>query len=233
MAMRAPSLPSIRQRVTHTLLVISLLWGLLIAFCLGAMLSGMIVQDSTLRLGRRYGVTLALESVLLLAAIPLFKQQQIIGALLAAMACGVQNAMATTYSGAIIRTSHVSGMFTDLGITIGHAIRGMAVDQRRLWLCLVIISAFLAGGVIGALAFTAFDYRALYLPALITGTTDLPEGSTFKIANDYNLGFRYARMFLDEEMDPYLQMDIEVLHTDPAARPEMGEIASHLDALGR
>ena len=52
---------------------------------------------------------------------------------------------------------------------------------------------------------------------------DLPEGSTYRIANDYNLGFRYARMFLDEEMDPYLQMDIEVLHTDPAAH-----LASHI-----
>ena len=48
------------------------LWGVLIAFCLGAMVSGMIIQDSTLRLGRRYGVVLALESLILFAAIPLF-----------------------------------------------------------------------------------------------------------------------------------------------------------------
>ena len=41
------------------------LWAMLIAFCLGAMLSGLIIQDSTLRLGRRYGVALALEALLL------------------------------------------------------------------------------------------------------------------------------------------------------------------------
>ena len=41
------------------------LWGVLIAFSLGAMLSGMIIQDSTLKLGRRYGIALALESLLL------------------------------------------------------------------------------------------------------------------------------------------------------------------------
>ena len=44
------------------------LWGVLIAFCVGAMLSGLIIQDGTLRLGRRYGVVLALESLLLAAA---------------------------------------------------------------------------------------------------------------------------------------------------------------------
>ncbi|KAG1275101.1 hypothetical protein G6F64_014970 [Rhizopus arrhizus] len=36
------------------------LWGLLIAFSLGAMLSGLLIQDSALQLGRRYGVALAL-----------------------------------------------------------------------------------------------------------------------------------------------------------------------------
>ena len=35
--------------------------GLLIAFSLGAMLSGLLIQDSTLQLGRRYGVALALS----------------------------------------------------------------------------------------------------------------------------------------------------------------------------
>ncbi len=143
------------------------------AFVTGAALSGLLVQDATLRLGRRYGVALAIEAVLLAAAVPLFQRGSFAGPLLAAVAIGLQNAMATTYSGAVVRTSHVSGMFTDLGITLGHALRGLPVARRRLWLCLVIISAFLAGGILGALAFTAFDYRALYLPALITGTTGL------------------------------------------------------------
>jgi uncharacterized membrane protein YoaK (UPF0700 family) len=108
------------------------LWGVLIAFCLGAMLSGLIIQDQTLKLGRRYGVVLALEAALLLAAIPLFKQEQIWGALLAAVACGLQNAMVTTYSGSAVRTTHVSGMFTDLGIGLGHLLRGMPLPVRRL-----------------------------------------------------------------------------------------------------
>jgi len=147
------------------------LWGMLIAFSLGAMLSGLIVQDGALRLGRRYGVVLALESLLLLAAIPLFKRQQIWGALAAAMACGLQNAMVTTFSGAVVRTTHLSGMFTDLGIGLGHLLRGLPLQVRRLTLSGLIIGGFLAGGVIGAWLFQRFGYDALLAPALLTGCT--------------------------------------------------------------
>ena len=152
---------------------ISHLAGVALAFMAGAALSGMIVQDSTLKLGRRYGVALLLESLLLFAAIPLFRQGQLAGALLAAMACGLQNAMATTYSGAVIRTSHLSGMFTDLGIGLGHALRGLPLPKRRLLLCGLIISGFFGGAVLGALLFVRFGYAALAVPAAITGSIGL------------------------------------------------------------
>jgi uncharacterized membrane protein YoaK (UPF0700 family) len=145
----------------------------IIAFVAGAMLSGLIIQDSTLRLGRRYGVVLTIEALLLLAAVPLFQHQQVAGALCAAMAIGLQNAMVTTYSGAVVRTSHVSGMFTDLGIMLGHALRGMPVARRRLGLCVLVIAFFFGGGLLGAFLFARFDYDALYLPAALTGITGL------------------------------------------------------------
>ncbi|MBK0055886.1 MULTISPECIES: YoaK family protein [unclassified Stenotrophomonas] len=149
------------------------LWGLLIAFSLGAMLSGLLIQDSALQLGRRYGVALAIESALLLVAIPLFEQQQIWGALAAAMACGLQNAMATTFSGAVVRTTHLSGMFTDLGIGLGHLLRGLPLQVRRLTLSGLIISGFLGGGILGAWLFMHFRYDALLAPALLTGLTGI------------------------------------------------------------
>lgn len=149
------------------------LWGLLIAFALGAVFSGLIIQDSTLQLGRRYGIALALESALLLLAIPLFKQQQICGALAAAMACGLQNAMVTTFSGAVVRTTHLSGMFTDLGIGLGHLLRGLPVPMHRLTLNGLIISGFLAGGILGAWLFARWQYDALLVPAVLTGLSGL------------------------------------------------------------
>ena len=149
------------------------LGGVALAFLLGAATSGMIIQDSTLKLGRRYGVTMLLVALLLLLAIPLFQRQQIAGALLAAAACGMQNAMATTYSGAAIRTSHLSGMFTDLGIGIGHALRGLPLQKRRLLLSTLVISTFCIGAVLGALLFARMHYMALAVPASVVGLAGL------------------------------------------------------------
>lgn len=149
------------------------LWGLLIAFSAGAMLSGLIIQNESLQLGRRYGVALALESLLLMAAIPLFKQQQIWGAFAAAMACGLQNALATTFSGTVIRTTHLTGMYTDLGIALGHMLRGLPLQTRRMLLSSLIISGFLVGGIAGAWLFLRWHYDALWAPALLIGLTGL------------------------------------------------------------
>ncbi|KAF1701653.1 YbjN domain-containing protein [Pseudoxanthomonas suwonensis] len=46
---------------------------------------------------------------------------------------------------------------------------------------------------------------------------DLDDGTTYFVANRFNKQYRYVRMFLDEEMDPYLQYDFEVLHADAQA----------------
>jgi hypothetical protein len=64
-------------------------------------------------------------------------------------------------------------MFTDLGIMLGHAARGMPVAQRRLWLCVLVITFFFAGGVLGAWLFGILGYAALYLPAALTGSAGI------------------------------------------------------------
>lgn len=159
------------------------LLGVIVAFVGGAALSGLIVQDSTLKLGRRYGIALTLVSVLLLPSIPMFEREWIAGAWTAATACGLQNAMATTYSGAVIRTTHLSGMLTDLGIGLGHALRGMPLQARRLRLSALIVSGFACGATIGALLFRAMEYRALLVPAALTGLV----GSIYTVYRHRNL----------------------------------------------
>ncbi len=141
------------------------------SFFAGTVLSGFLIQDSTLRLGRRYGVALFLESLLLCLAVPLLYADSSFGIYAASCACGLQNAMVSTYSGAVVRTTHLSGMFTDLGIFLGHAIRGLPVDWLRLRLCFLIITAFLCGGVAGALAFHQLSYAALFIPGGLTALT--------------------------------------------------------------
>jgi hypothetical protein len=67
-------------------------------------------------------------------------------------------------------------MFTDLGISLGHAVRGLPVNKPRMWLCFCVISGFLLGGVAGALAFHRFDYGALLFPAGLTAVTAISYG---------------------------------------------------------
>ena len=146
------------------------------SFVTGAILSGMIIQDSTLKLGRRYGVALVVESLLLFAAVPLLQRGFFGGDLLASCACGLQNAMVSTFSGASLRTTHMSGVFTDLGVFIGHWVRRLPVDFRRLRLWLWLIFSFGAGGTAGALLFARIGYNTLLLPAALTGLVGLAYG---------------------------------------------------------
>ena len=150
--------------------------AIIVSFVAGAVLSGFLIQDSTLQLGRRYGVALLLESLLLCVAVPLLKRNSILGIYSASCACGLQNAMVSTYSGAVVRTTHLSGMFTDLGIFLGHSLRGLPVDMRRLRLCFLIITGFLCGGIAGAAAFYRLSYSALFIPAALTATTSFAYG---------------------------------------------------------
>jgi len=146
------------------------------AFVAGTTISGFIIQDSTLQLGRRYGVALLLVSCLLFASVPLLQRNSAYGMYAAACACGLQNAMVSTYSGAVVRTTHLSGMVTDLGIFLGHALRRIPVDTRRLKLCFLVISGFLCGGIAGTLAFNRFGYSALLFPASLTAIVSIAYG---------------------------------------------------------
>ncbi len=146
--------------ITHLCLI-------LLSFVAGAAMSGIIVQDMTLKLGRRYGFVLLLESFLLVLAMLALTRGFIAGHLLASAACGLQNAMMSTFSGASVRTTHVTGLFTDLGILLGNAIRGKQFESRKVGLYLILISGFLCGGVLGSYAFLLWKFLALLVPALL------------------------------------------------------------------
>jgi uncharacterized membrane protein YoaK (UPF0700 family) len=150
----------------HALLV-------LFAFFAGASLSGFIIRQSALKAGRRYGVALMCESTLLFAAAHFLRGGSNGGDYLAAAACGLQNALATTYSGAIIRTTHITGLITDLGIAAGHAARRLHVDARLVLLQLVLVGGFVAGGILGALGFRILGYDTLFFPAAATGVAGI------------------------------------------------------------
>jgi uncharacterized membrane protein YoaK (UPF0700 family) len=147
--------------------------AILAAFFAGCLVSGAVIRQATLRLGRRYGIALALESAALFAAVYFLRRGANVGDYLAAMACGLQNAMVSSYSGSTMRTTHMTGMVTDLGIACGHFVRGEVVDWYRFRLYGVLLLGFFGGGLIGALGYERFGYDTLLFPAALSGATGL------------------------------------------------------------
>ncbi len=148
------------SKALHLALVIA-------AFFVGAVFSGWMIQDSTLKLGRRYSACLVIEALLLFAALMSFTAGSAAAALWASAACGIQNAMVSTYSGAVIRTTHITGTVADLGVYVGHRLRGISIDGRRVRLHMLVIGGFLAGATGGAMAWLRFGVAAIWLPIAI------------------------------------------------------------------
>ena len=141
----------------------------LLAFLVGAMTTIWLVDWGMRRqLRSAYGLPLMLEAVLLLvfglfgAALDLL--QAVLVPLTVVLLCfimGLQNAVITKISQARIRTTHVTGLVTDLGIELGRllfvnrrpGVEPVRADRQRLRVHLQLIGCFLGGGVVGALGF--------------------------------------------------------------------------------
>ncbi len=143
------------------------------AFFSGCVCSAMVIRQEALRLGRRYGAVLILESACLWAAWWLLCRDRYAGECAAALACGLQNAMVSNYSGAVVRTTHMTGMVTDLGIALGHALRGEKVDGRRVGLYGLLVTGFVLGGVAGSYGYLTLGLGTLLFPASLTGLVGL------------------------------------------------------------
>ncbi|MBD0259530.1 MAG: DUF1275 domain-containing protein [Cytophagales bacterium] len=151
--------------------------ALLGAFLVGTALSGLLIGNAPLRLRRRYAMALGVHALLLAAAVPLLTDGHVVGLYVICCASGLQNGIGSIYSSGLVRTTHLTGLITDLGLALGHALRRVAVDTRRVRLCLVIISAFFAGGLAGTATFAYLGPATLLIPAALTGSTALVYGA--------------------------------------------------------
>ena len=134
-------------------------------FLVGATVSGTIIGSNNLRPAREYLWILLLESAALGLCFYLFRYGLNGGLFFAALACGLQNAMASTYLGLIIRTTHMTGIVTDLGILIGHALRHRHIRLWKISFLMLVLVGFFAGGVSAFLAFRMVRFTALLVPA--------------------------------------------------------------------
>jgi uncharacterized membrane protein YoaK (UPF0700 family) len=91
---------------------------------------------------------------------------------LLAYTCGLQNAVITSVSGSVIRTTHLTGPITDLGTGIVRYWTKYPQSNRRetfATLCRFgIIICFIIGSLIGAVLFSKFQFAGFALPVLIS-----------------------------------------------------------------
>ncbi|WP_347452714.1 YoaK family protein [Acinetobacter thermotolerans] len=137
-------------------------------YVIGSMYSGLILGNSHFQLGRRYGYPLSLVAFFILLCWILLPYFPRYGLLWACTAMGIQNAMVSHYKGTIIRTTHLSGVLTDLGLALGYRLRGLAVESRRTILHLLILIGFLIGGILASAIYPSLKLNSFLIPAILS-----------------------------------------------------------------
>jgi uncharacterized membrane protein YoaK (UPF0700 family) len=120
-------------------------------FLLGAVLGGAVIHHPTLDISRPYGRTITGIGLILITASFLVISYPALGIGLAAFACGLQNSLATHYRGIVLRTTHLTGMVTDLGVTLGMRFRGYDVPLWKISVPFLLILSFSLGGLVAAI----------------------------------------------------------------------------------
>ena len=159
--------------------------GAVLSFMLGAATCAVLVNHSRRRqIQSEYALPLLLEALLLLCFGLLGARLSLIEGLfvpatvmLLCFIMGLQNAVITKISKAEIRTTHVTGIVTDLGIELGKLVYWNAssapslptvrADRSRLRLLSSLLACFFVGGVAGALGFKHLGYVSTVPLALL------------------------------------------------------------------
>ena len=148
-------------------------------FLLGAMLTTVLINGARRHdLHGEYAWPLVVEASLLLLfgsmGASLERLQEWSVPATVALLCfvmGLQNAVITKLSQAEIRTTHMTGIVTDLGIELGRLVyrngdahrnahHFVQADRDKLAVHATILGLFLAGGIAGAFSFRAFGFAA-------------------------------------------------------------------------
>lgn len=157
-------------------------FGAMLAFLVGAACTAMLVNWGRRRhLRSEYTFPLLLEAALLvtfsLMGTSLYRPKWLFISFVTLLLCftmGLQNAIITKISHAEIRTTHVTGIVTDIGIELGKLFYwnrsanqpdGLMVlaDRQKLKLLSALIGIFFLGGLLGALGFRYVGFM-FFLP---------------------------------------------------------------------
>ncbi len=157
----------------------------LAAFMAGAVTTTLLILWARRRaMHSEYALSLMLEAVLLLvfglmgANLHLWTELLVPGTvLLLCFIMGLQNAVVTKISNAEIRTTHMTGVVTDLSIELGRmlywnrdgapASAPVQANRERLAVLATLLAMFFVGSLLGALAFQGIGFAATLPIALL------------------------------------------------------------------
>ena len=167
--------------------------GGLLSFLAGAITSTLLINFSRRRhLHGQYALPLLLEALLLLCfgvlGARLMEVPGFFVPLTVMLLCfimGLQNAIITKISNSEIRTTHITGMVTDIGIELGKALYvnrhahgaepPVRANRERLRINAMLVGCFFVGGVSGAFGFKHFGFLSTVpLAALLIVLATLP-----------------------------------------------------------
>ena len=152
------------------------------ALGLAAFVGGAAGASLLVHLGRRraphrqWALPLAVEGLLIGlfglygTLLPASFQVPALGMLLLCVIMGLQNATISILTQARLRTTHVTGMFTDIGIELGQWLNRRQrpqADLAKARLLASLAAGFLVGGLAGAVGFTAIGLGFAFPYALL------------------------------------------------------------------
>ncbi|WP_333667238.1 YoaK family protein [Flavobacterium sp.] len=142
-------------------------------FFLGAFVSSYLVELISQKTERNIYVFPTSIEISILFAIGIFGRSLInqnpnIIACSLLFAMGLQNSLVTKISNATVRTTHLTGLFTDLGIELSQLFFYKQTEMKAklyssIKLRLTIISFFFIGGIIGGVFYTKIELRVLFI----------------------------------------------------------------------
>jgi len=148
-------------------------------FLAGAFVSSILIEIAARRnMIHSYALPISLEIMMLLlvsyAGGPIddrFPSKAFLSCMLL-FAMGLQNSLVTKVSQSVVRTTHLTGLFTDLGIELSQLMfyRGLperTVLRKNILLKAAIIGCFFIGGLLGGFIFLKLGIRTLYIPVAL------------------------------------------------------------------
>lgn len=156
-------------------------------FVVGAMISSFLVDRRMIRgLAPRYASVLFVMALINISLVvagnlgcfgsfsePMVLHRDYLFLALLCFVAGLQNAMVTSASGAVVRTTHLTGITTDLGIGLVRVIfhnhkLSRQNEIRACWVRFGLIASFAAGSTAAAFLFLSYEYWGFLFPAVIS-----------------------------------------------------------------